>query len=132
LLYFILAWIFLSLAAPVADELPAAVDSSESDSDSEDSDDSDMDSSDDDDDDEGAKSQLDADKESVGGKLEGEEEGLQLDEDDPVIQAIAAAQETKKSDHPADLALDRMPTSICFHSKKDLIAVSTYDGDVEL
>jgi hypothetical protein len=131
LLNFILAWIFLSLAAAIADELPAAADSSESDSDSEDSADSDMDSSDDDDD-ERAKSQLDADKESVGGKLEGEEEGLQLDEDDPVIQAIAAAQETKKSDHPADLALDRMPTSICFHSKKDLIAVSTYDGDVEL
>jgi len=96
--------------------------SSASSSDSSDSDSS-MDSSSDDDD--------DGDKQ--GGDTNGNDNiGLVLDEEDPVIKAIEAAKEKKKADHPADIELETMPTAISFHPEKDLIVVSSYEGDVEL
>jgi hypothetical protein len=63
---------------------------------------------------------------------EKEEEEDDEDQDDAVVTAIRKAKEKKVLNRPPDLDLKAMGMDLCFHPDKDLIAVSTYFGDLAL
>ena len=64
-----------------------------------------------------------------GKKEEEEEEG---DDEDPVVKAIKQAQLKKQSNRPPDIKLSDVPCNICFHPSEDIIAVSNYNGGLDL
>ena len=65
------------------------------------------------------------------GKKE-EEEEEEGDDEDPVVKAIKQAQLKKQSNRPPDIKLSDVPCNICFHPSEDIIAVSNYNGGLDL
>lgn len=88
----------------------------------------------------GAGSDPDSDdgEENVGGgggtskAAETRKEEDEVDEDDPVVKAIIQAKAKKSFNHPPDLVLEGIPSTLSFHPVEDRILFGNYDGQLLL
>ncbi|CAL8140701.1 unnamed protein product [Orchesella dallaii] len=56
----------------------------------------------------------------------------EVDEEDPVIKAITRAKEKKSLNHPPDLLLETIPSTLCFHPQLDQVAFGNYQGLIQM